>query len=57
MTDQLICNGCGKRVTNTGGTVNFTCPSCEKAVIVRCRHCRETAQKYRCTECGFEGPN
>jgi Zn-ribbon RNA-binding protein len=57
MTDQLICNGCGKRVTNTSGTVKFTCPSCGKAELVRCKHCREVAKKFKCPVCGFEGPN
>jgi Zn-ribbon RNA-binding protein len=57
MEGQLICNGCGKRVTNTGGTVRFTCPSCGKAELVRCKHCREIAKKFKCPSCGFEGPN
>ncbi len=57
MENQLTCNSCGKKVTNTGGTAVFTCPNCGKSEIVRCKHCRQTARKFRCSACGFEGPN
>ena len=55
---QLTCTSCKKRVTNEqGGVAVFPCPKCTKHTIVRCKHCRETATKYKCAECGFSGPN
>lgn len=51
------CVSCGKKVTNDSGSVTFNCPKCGKQVMIRCEHCREIAAKYRCAECGFEGPN
>ena len=54
---QLTCMSCKRHVTNKEGTARFSCPSCGKYEIVRCSHCREIAAKYRCTGCGFEGPN
>lgn len=37
--------------------VTFPCPNCGKANIVRTAHERSIAAKYKCPECGFEGPN
>ncbi|MBW2971239.1 DUF1610 domain-containing protein [Candidatus Woesearchaeota archaeon] len=51
------CTSCGRRVTNDRGAVMFKCPACGNEEIIRCRHCRETAAKYTCTQCNFEGPN
>jgi hypothetical protein len=56
MTDEF-CLSCKKRITNTEGTAKFLCPSCSKYAIIRCRHCREAAIKYKCPECQFQGPN
>jgi hypothetical protein len=39
------------------GVVKFLCPKCSKPEIIRCKHCREIVAKYKCPECGFEGPN
>jgi hypothetical protein len=52
-----ICISCKKTIANTKGSARFTCPSCGKTLIIRCRHCREVAAKYECPECGFSGPN
>lgn len=52
-----VCTSCKKDISNDTGNVNFNCPSCGKTQITRCRHCREIAAKYKCVECGFEGPN
>ena len=54
---QLTCSSCKKRITNSTGTTTFQCPSCGKAEITRCKHCREIATKYTCPNCGFTGPN
>jgi len=32
------------------------CPKCGKQEIVRCTHCKSISAKYKCHECGFEGP-
>ncbi|MGC8587298.1 MAG: zinc finger domain-containing protein [Candidatus Micrarchaeia archaeon] len=47
------CISCGRL---TKDYVEFKCPNCGKANIVRCSHCRETYVRYKCPECGFEGP-
>ncbi len=39
------------------GSVVFDCPACDKSKIIRCNNCRNNAIKYKCSECGFEGPN
>ena len=55
--NQKSCISCHKRITNLSGTVQFKCPNCDKYEIIRCEHCRKVASKYKCAECGFEGPN
>jgi len=54
---DLICNSCKTRIANQPGSVVFPCPKCGKYQIVRCYRCRRAAVKYKCPECGFEGPN
>ncbi len=51
------CTSCGKNLTNDPSSTIFNCPGCGKQEINRCSHCRELAAKYKCPECGFEGPN
>jgi predicted RNA-binding Zn-ribbon protein involved in translation (DUF1610 family) len=55
--NSLKCSSCGKNVSNEQGAVNMDCPNCSKAKIIRCKECRKIAAKYKCPECGFEGPN
>jgi predicted RNA-binding Zn-ribbon protein involved in translation (DUF1610 family) len=57
MAEKITCLSCKKQVTNEAGSVKFMCPNCGKYEIVRCNHCRKIAAKYKCPECGFEGPN
>ena len=52
-----ICSTCKKDSTNEEGTVDFPCPACGQAIIVRCPHCRSIAAPYTCPKCGFIGPN
>ncbi|MCL4388646.1 MAG: zinc finger domain-containing protein [Candidatus Marsarchaeota archaeon] len=40
----------------TSEYTEFKCPSCGKGNIIRCYHCREISNKYKCAECDFEGP-
>ncbi|MBN2423318.1 DUF1610 domain-containing protein [Candidatus Woesearchaeota archaeon] len=57
MEKQLVCSSCKQRITNAKGTAVFMCPNCGKQQIIRCIDCRKTVVKYKCPECGFEGPN
>ncbi len=54
--DQKSCISCKKRVANDNGSVEFVCPQCKKYPIIRCSKCREIVAKFKCPECGFEGP-
>ncbi len=47
------CSSCG---SGTSDYVEFACPSCGKAKVVRCKKCRENENPYKCKDCGFEGP-
>ena len=53
----MNCSSCKKKIENDPGAVAFKCPNCGKQEIVRCTHCRQIVAKYKCPECGFEGPN
>ncbi|MFC1727992.1 zinc finger domain-containing protein [Nanoarchaeota archaeon] len=53
---EIVCSSCKQSTANAGGAT-FKCPGCNKYEIVRCIHCRKIAAKYKCPECGFEGPN
>ncbi len=57
MEEKNICISCKKPLTNDIGSVSFPCPNCGKYIIKRCKNCREIVAKYKCPECGFEGPN
>ena len=57
MEKEDICISCKKKITNDTGSVRFICPKCEKYEIIRCKHCREIVAKYKCSNCGFTGPN
>lgn len=48
-----ICSSCGKQ---TRGYAEFPCPHCGESTIVRCPHCREVSNVYKCVKCGGEGP-
>ena len=55
MKKKLICSSCYKSIQE-GATI-FECPACGKQKIVRCNHCKKVGIKYKCGNCGFEGPN
>ncbi len=46
-----------KQDFNEPGIVIFPCPKCGKTKIKRTHHERMIATKYKCSNCGFEGPN
>lgn len=52
-----ICTSTNTKVTNLTGTTKFMCPNCGKYEIIRSKKAREIVIKYKCPECGFEGPN
>lgn len=51
------CLSCKRELTNNEGSVIFKCPKCGEGTIMRCKNCREIVAKYKCPQCGFEGPN
>lgn len=57
MAEKQVCSSCKEQIANDVGSVKFMCPNCGKFQIIRCRHCRKIAARYKCHECGFEGPN
>jgi predicted RNA-binding Zn-ribbon protein involved in translation (DUF1610 family) len=57
MEKELKCNSCGVKLTSLVGSVKFSCPSCGKSDISRCKKCRGLGTRYKCKDCGFEGPN
>ncbi len=48
-----VCVSCG-RLTNE--YTEFQCPKCGNSRVIRCYHCREISNIYKCADCGFEGP-
>ena len=34
----------------------FHCPSCSQVFVWRCEKCRKFSRRYKCVNCGFEGP-
>jgi LSD1 subclass zinc finger protein len=55
--EQLKCGSCKAIIANLTGSAKFQCPKCGKSTIIRCKHCRSIAVKYKCHECNFTGPN
>jgi Zn-ribbon RNA-binding protein len=55
--EKLVCSSCKQRITNDSGRVIMACPKCGEETIIRCSRCRKLAVKYKCSKCGFEGPN
>ena len=53
--EVIRCNSCGVTLSEKGD-VSFRCPNCGKAIIGRCRNCRDQSVEYVCPECGFVGP-
>jgi len=52
-----VCSSCGKKVLGDPEKTEFPCPKCGKQILTRCGHCRAVVAKFKCPECGFEGPN
>jgi len=56
MGEEKICISCNRPIANIQGSTSFKCPKCGSYTIVRCGDCRKRAVKYKCPNCGFEGP-
>ena len=52
----MKCSSCGRGVESEKFWVEFACPGCTKTKVIRCEKCKGTENKYKCGECGFEGP-
>lgn len=46
------CNTCGKQTREYS---EVPCVGCGK-MLVRCKHCRQISNPYKCPHCGQEGP-
>ncbi len=57
MADKKVCVSCKTNIANLKGSVEFSCPNCNKTKIIRCFKCRELGSKYACSSCNFTGPN
>ncbi|HDQ59799.1 MAG TPA: RNA-binding protein [Candidatus Woesearchaeota archaeon] len=49
------CTSCNADIVVIPNSVEFACP-CGREKIIRCGKCRKISVKYKCKECGFEGP-
>ena len=57
MEEQNRCVSTGRDISNDSGSVTFKCPNCGIGEIIRSQQSRRLASKYKCANCGFEGPN
>jgi hypothetical protein len=53
---RLRCTTCGVSVGSAAIWVEFKCPECKKARIIRCEKCKRLENPYTCSSCGFTGP-
>jgi len=53
---EKVCISCNRKITAIPHSTSFKCPKCNSYLIVRCGDCRRSAVKYKCPNCGFEGP-
>ncbi len=51
-----LCTSCNRPVMPGERAVKFYCPNCHEVLIWRCQKCRKFTRKYKCSNCGFEGP-
>lgn len=52
----MRCTSCGKLVEAEQFWVEFPCPSCGKARVIRCEKCKGMENPYTCPSCAFKGP-
>jgi predicted RNA-binding Zn-ribbon protein involved in translation (DUF1610 family) len=51
-----LCASCSRPVKPGERAVKFLCPNCHQVLIWRCEKCRKFSRRYKCSDCGFEGP-
>lgn len=51
-----MCSTCGSHVMSKDNFVQFDCPECGGATILRCKTCKDLSNKYTCPSCEFVGP-
>ncbi|MGC9012510.1 zinc finger domain-containing protein [Thermogladius sp.] len=51
-----VCSSCHRPMMPHEHGVEFFCPNCGKAIIRRCKRCRQLGIPYECPSCGFRGP-
>lgn len=51
-----LCSSCNRPVKPAERATKFNCPSCHEKLIWRCEKCRKFSRRYKCSNCGFEGP-
>ena len=54
--EVMRCISCGRRIEAESFWVEFDCPKCGKAKIIRCEKCKRMINPYECPKCGFRGP-
>ena len=51
-----LCTSCNRPVKPGERATKFYCPNCHQVLIWRCEKCRKFSRRYKCSNCGFEGP-
>ncbi len=51
-----LCSSCNRPVKPGERATKFYCPNCHQVLIWRCEKCRKFSRRYKCSNCGFEGP-
>jgi hypothetical protein len=51
-----LCSSCNRPVKPAERATKFYCPNCHETLIWRCEKCRKFSRRYKCVNCGFEGP-
>ncbi|MDA4128224.1 MAG: zinc finger domain-containing protein [Thaumarchaeota archaeon] len=50
------CTSCNRPILPGDRATKFMCPNCHEVLIWRDSKCRKFSRKYKCSNCGFEGP-
>jgi len=50
------CTSCTRPILPGTKAVRFNCPNCHQVLIWRDELCRKFSRRYKCVNCGFEGP-
>src|SRR5439155_18837476 len=50
------CTSCNRPILPRSKSSRFYCPNCHQVLIWRDELCRQFSRRYKCANCGFEGP-